>query len=107
MKTGAAVKFQMVLIIVCLFMLAAQPAAAANKWDGVDVSVVEKYAAENGRAARTPYINTDQGDLLLFVFLLAGAVGGFAAGYYWKTLISEKPEQREELADARPKIGVK
>ena len=60
---------------------------ASDKWQGVDESVVEKVAKEHGREAKEPLINTDQGDLLLFVFLIAGAVGGFAAGYYWKELI--------------------
>jgi len=32
----------------------------------------------------------EQGDLPLFLFLVAGVVGGFAAGYYWKTLMVEK-----------------
>jgi hypothetical protein len=59
-------------------------------WGGVDVSVIEKYAVESGREAREPFINTDQGDMLLFVFALGGAVGGFVAGYYWRRLISEK-----------------
>ena len=62
---------------------------ASEKWQGVDESVVEKYAKEHGREAREPFINTDQGDLLLFVFLLAGTVGGFAAGYYWKELTNK------------------
>lgn len=62
----------------------------SDKWPGVDESVVEKYAKEHGREAWTPFINTDQGDLLLFVFLLAGAVGGFVAGYSWRMLIVEK-----------------
>jgi cobalt/nickel transport protein len=66
------------------------PATGAGKWTGVDESVVEKYAKEHGREAWTPFINTDQGDLLLFVFLLAGTVGGFAAGYSWRMLVSEK-----------------
>lgn len=61
-----------------------------SKWSGVDESVVEKFAKEHGREAREPLINTDQGDLLLFVFLLAGVVGGFAAGYYWRLLMVEK-----------------
>lgn len=60
-------------------------------WNGVDVNVVEKYAAAAGHPARTPYINTDQGDLLLFVFTFGGAVGGFLAGYFWRKLMSEKP----------------
>lgn len=59
-------------------------------WGGVDVSVIEKYAVDSGREAREPFINTDQGDLLLFVFALGGAVGGFVAGYYWRRLMAEK-----------------
>ena len=64
--------------------------ALAADWGGVDESVVEKYAEEHGRIAREPFINTDQGDLLLFVFLLAGAIGGFAAGYYWRVLTENR-----------------
>ena len=63
---------------------------ASEKWPGVDEAVVEKYAKEQGREAKTPLINTDQGDLLLFVFLIAGTIGGFAAGYYWRILMVEK-----------------
>ena len=68
-----------------------QPSAfASDKWAGVDESVVKKVAQEQGRKAWKPIINTDQGDLLLFVFLLAGAVGGFIAGYYWRILMVER-----------------
>lgn len=67
-----------------------RPALCAEKWTGVDEAVVEKIAKEHGRQAHRPLIDTDQGDLLLFVFLLAGAAGGFAAGYYWRMLIAEK-----------------
>ena len=63
-------------------------------WIGVDESVVEKVAAEHGRHAWTPFINTDQGDLLLFVFLLAGVVGGFVLGFYWRKLFSEQRDIR-------------
>ena len=63
---------------------------ASEKWQGVDESVVERYAAANGRPSHEPYVNTDQGDLLLFVFLLAGAAGGFAAGYCWRMLLEGK-----------------
>src|SRR3989339_901065 len=82
-------------IPVCIFvlgfaalLLASQIALAQEqgKWPGVDVNVVEKFAQEQGRPAWTPFINTDQGDLLLFVFLLAGAAGGFMAGFCWRQL---------------------
>jgi hypothetical protein len=63
---------------------------APRPWTGVDEAVVEKVAKEHGREARTPLINTDQGDLLLFMFLIAGVVGGFAAGYYWRALTEKR-----------------
>ena len=87
------------LIFICLVLLITlnsfliTGAASAAKWGGVDESVVEKYAEEHGRAARDPLINTDQGDLLLFVFLLAGAVGGFIAGYNWRRLMEKSVEK--------------
>ena len=62
----------------------------SGKWSGVDESVVERIAAEAGRPAREPYINTDQGDILLFVFLTAGTVGGFIAGYQYRKLFGER-----------------
>ncbi len=66
------------------------PEGEEGPWGGVDVNVIEKYAIEAGREPREPYINTDKGDLLLFVFALAGAGGGFVAGYYWRRLVTEK-----------------
>ena len=69
--------------------------AAEEKWPGVDKAVVEKLAGEHGRQARHAVINTDQGDLLLFVFLIAGAVGGFFAGYYWRALMEGRRRNRE------------
>jgi len=79
------------LVVLCLFVFKA-PAFCEEKgkWPGVDESVVEKYAKEHGREAHEPLINTDQGDLLLFVFLLAGTIGGFAAGYCWRVLLTAK-----------------
>jgi len=65
---------------------------SAGKWPGVDEVVVQKFAKEAGRPARDPYINTDQGDLLLLMFLLAGVAGGFAIGYYYRQVFSPPPE---------------
>ncbi len=66
------------------------PRPVVAQWHGTDVTVVEKVAKEAGREPKDPLINTDQGDLLLFVFLLAGAGGGFVAGYCYRKLFGAK-----------------
>ena len=63
---------------------------APRQWRGVDEMVVEKFAREHGHEAHKPLLDPGEGDLLLFVFLCAGAVGGFTAGYSWRRLVSEK-----------------
>jgi hypothetical protein len=65
---------------------------SGGRWAGVDKTVVEKYAKEAGREPEPPVINTDQGDLLLFMFLLAGAAGGFVGGYYFRELFPPEGE---------------
>ena len=102
--------FGVIFLLLCcsaalLLFLSLQPSAfsaeKSDKWQGVDESVVEKFAKEHGREAREPFINTDQGDLLLFVFLLAGTIGGFTAGYYWKELLDKNPKKQEVLKEER------
>lgn len=94
-----------VAFLACFFLLlllggVSSPVSRAAEesgggWAGVDEAVVEKVAVEHGREARTPLINTDQGDLLLFVFLLAGAIGGFVGGYYWRKLLEGRTGNTE------------
>jgi ABC-type cobalt transport system substrate-binding protein len=72
----------------------------AGGWKGVDETVVEKFAAEAGRPAREPYLNTDRGDLLLLVFLLGGAAGGFLLGYSLRELFGPRPEGGDDAPDA-------
>ncbi len=63
----------------------AAAAAESADWQGVD-DKFEEIAKAAGHPAREPYINLVQGDLGLFVFLVAGAVGGFVAGYSFRIL---------------------
>jgi len=101
----------MTALIISVFMigtiLSASIPAEAAKWSGVDEAVIEKVAKEHGREAREPLINMEQGDLPLFLFLIAGAVGGFAAGYYWRSLIVEKKPlcHSEKRSDEESKIS--
>lgn len=72
---------------------------AGEKWPGIDDAVVNKIAREHGRAERKSLIDTGEGDLQLFVFLLAGTVGGFVAGYCWRVLL----EGKNRPAGGKPK----
>ena len=75
------------ILVVMSCVVFAKPA----DWKGVDETVVEKIAEKAGRPPCDPIINTDKGDLLLFVFLVGGAVGGFVGGYYFRELFPPKP----------------
>jgi hypothetical protein len=83
-----------VMVVIVCFMAYSLTAGAEEKWPGVDKTVVEKFAKEHGREAKESLINTDQGDLLLFVFLIAGVAGGFVAGYYWRALFEGDPKKK-------------
>lgn len=71
----------------CLAVASAH--ASGEKWPGVDETVVGRYAEEHGRAARPCFIDLE-GDALLFAFLVAGAIGGFAMGYYYRDLTAKQ-----------------
>ena len=101
MKSSSFFCTVFILFTIHLSLFTVSAAVAVDKWSGVDEAVVQKYAKEHGRESSGPLINTDKGDLPLFLFLIAGTVGGFAAGYYWKTLMYQKktnnrPDVREE-----------
>jgi len=100
MKTlTASTIFFVILFMICNLSIAI---ADEDKWTGVDESVVQKIAKEHGREAHKPLINTDQGDMLLFVFLVAGSIGGFLAGYNWKMLMGKPSKiEPERLAEMR------
>ncbi len=69
----------------------------ATNWQGLD-DLVEKVAADAGHPAREPYINTEQGDLLLFMFLLAGVIGGFIIGYTFRGLFPPRKRAANEVS---------
>jgi cobalt/nickel transport protein len=66
---------------------------AGEKWPGVDEAVVNRIAREHGREERPSLIPAAEGDLQLFMFLMAGTLGGFVAGYYWRVLLEGKKKQ--------------
>jgi hypothetical protein len=84
------------LSLVGIYVAKEAYAAEQPKWSGVDEAVIEKISQEHGRPAKPALIDKEDGDLLLFCFLVAGVVGGFTAGYYWRILFSERAAQTEQ-----------
>jgi len=88
-------KIVLILTVAGFFLAGpACPPSRSASWPGVDETVIEKFAEKAGRTAREPFINTDQGDLLLFVFLVAGIVGGFIGGYNFRVLFPPRRRSR-------------
>ncbi|HEY3373478.1 MAG TPA: hypothetical protein VGK02_00215 [Candidatus Aquicultor sp.] len=68
----------------------------AASWEGVDKTVIEKIAAQNGQPVAKPLIDIGQGDILLFVFLVAGVISGFVLGYFWRALFVDSRVSRKQ-----------
>ena len=65
--------------------------------DSTDV-VAEQAANGVGRQATDPLINTDQGNMLVFFFTMAGVMAGPIVGYYWRKLMIEKDKEERQGA---------
>jgi hypothetical protein len=90
----------MVAGVLLLGMLVGTALHPGVEWEGVDAAVVDKYASELGQESRPPLLDL-KGDTQLFVFAMAGALGGFVAGYCWKDLFSSVA-YRKPAGDAQP-----
>lgn len=83
-----------------LALLVGASAFMAIEWAGVDEAVVERFAAELGRAPWTPFINI-QGDMLLFMFTVGGLLSGLALGYLGRGFF----DHRRAAPDAQGERG--
>jgi hypothetical protein len=98
-KGGLSFK-SVVLSAVLIFLIIASSIACAwaaeqEKWPGVDEAVIKKFARDAGREAREPFISMG-GDMMLFAFLIAGAAGGFIAGYYFRSIFPPSIKSESE-----------
>jgi len=94
-------KLVIILVVVAFMGLITAIAVSDLKMPGADVrvgSIADRYAKEVGTGTRDPYINTDKGDLLLFMFAIGGTVAGFWLGYNWRDLFGqEKGSELQKL----------
>lgn len=77
----AALILAVVVGVVAIGGLVWAVAVTTGSWVGIDAGVMERVAQEQGRAARAPFINTNAGDLLLFVFFAGAVVAGAVIGW--------------------------
>ena len=92
-KKRLKILFLHIIILPTLYFAFTFFTLGPRPYTGVDEAVVEKIAREHGREARRPLLDPGEGDLLLFAFLVAGVVGGFAAGYSWRSLTAKQKEK--------------
>ncbi len=102
MKRLFAALLLTLILALGVFLIASDRSA---QWRGTDDAVVEHYAAKAGRPAREPFLNTDRGDLLLFLFLIAGAAGGFIFGYCFRGLFPPRTSGSVDRARNGEKIS--
>lgn len=93
-------RFGIIWLVAAMLLIGAPATPAYSepaKWRGTD-QVIEELLQQYGIQARDPYINTDQGDFILFVFALGGLVAGLVIGYQGRRLFVEM----EGMEDDRP-----
>jgi hypothetical protein len=96
-KIGFRLAGAAAFLLLLIAWVALAPAGAS--WAGVDEAVIGRFARLAGREPQSLLFDPDRGDLLLFCFLLAGAAGGFASGYFFRGLFP--PERRRSNDDPR------
>ena len=65
------------------------PVRDAGDWNDATDVLADNAAASAGREAVDPLINTEQGNMLVFFFGLAGGAAGILIGYNWHRLLSQ------------------
>jgi hypothetical protein len=98
-------RLKLILIIMTAALFIGGVLATSSRWEGDVTEAAAGPLAEKAGVEETQVLPWKlEGDLLLFVFLAGGATAGFAAGYSWRKLFSEKESWRRE-APERDEVG--
>lgn len=94
-----------VTVVLLFFIVPLNYVWAAEKWQGVDESVVERVAKEHGREAHKPLINTDQGIFSSSSFLSQVRSGALSRGTAGEILWTRGAGQKESQGQAEKQGG--
>lgn len=91
-----AISIAVVILIIAavgtIALSANNPVRDEGAWSDATDVLSGQTAEQVGREARDPYINTEQGNMLVFFFCLGGVVGGIVTGYNWRKVVIERAE---------------
>ena len=63
-------------------------------WSDATDILSGQAAAQVGREARVPFINTEKDNMLVFFFAMGGVAAGFTIGYNWRMVLADKAGRR-------------
>ncbi len=98
-KIVATAAVVVILILAIVGSIVFARSHAEGPWIDATDTVAEEGAATVGREAADPLINTDQGNMLVFFFTMAGLAGGSIVGYYWRKLFIENEKEATKGPD--------
>ncbi len=93
---GKVIAIAVIALIVILGVLGSIALSGQNivreegLWSDATDVLSGQTASQAGRQAREPFINTEQGNMLVFFFCLGGVISGFIIGYNCRKLLVEK-----------------
>lgn len=99
-NSGRMLAIGIVVVITCLAVVGSiafsgeTTVREEGSWSDATDILSRKAADQAGREARKPFINTEQGNMLVFFFTLGGVAAGFIIGYNWRRLLAEKAKER-------------
>ncbi|MBI4187480.1 MAG: hypothetical protein HY530_08275 [Chloroflexi bacterium] len=110
MKRPARVIASSVAVVILVLAIVGSVALSGNKavrqkglWSDATDVLSGQAAGQAGREARKPFIDTEQGNMLVFFFALSGVAAGFIIGYNSRRLLGAKSRDGDR---AMPKMFV-
>ena len=97
---STVVSTSVVVVIIALAIISSialsreNPVQENGLWSDATDVLSSQAAAQVGREARVPFINTGKENMLVFFFAMGGVAAGFTIGYNWRMVLTDKAGRR-------------